>query len=215
MKIGILGSGTVAQQLGLGLIRLGHNVMLGTRNPAKLDDWRKQAGESAFVGSFEEAAKFGEMIFLATIWAGGAAENAITMAGKANFTGKILVDVTNPLQFDVQGQAPKPALGYPQSAGAMVQSWLPESKVVKAFNIITAHYMANPRLKEGTPDMFFAGNNPEAKKAVMDLAVSWGWSVIDSGDIEQAYLLEALAFLWIRYGFMNGTWKHAFKLLKE
>jgi 8-hydroxy-5-deazaflavin:NADPH oxidoreductase len=87
--------------------------------------------------------------------------------------------------------------------------------VVKAFNIITAYYIANPKLKQGTADMFIAGNDPSAKKAIIDIARTWGWEVIDIGGIEQSYLLEALALLWIRYGFLNNYWKHAFKLLKE
>ena len=215
MKIGILGSGMVAQQLGFGFLKSGYDVMLGTRNPAKLNDWKTKAGDKAFVGSFQDAAGFGEIIFVATYWADDATQNAINMGGMENFKGKIVVDVTNPLQFDKEGEAPKPAIGYPWSGGALIQSWLADSKVVKAFNTITANYMANPKLKEGVPDMFFAGNDPEAKKVVMDIAISWGWNVVDCGDIEQSYLLEALALLWIRYGFMNKHWKHAFKLLRE
>jgi 8-hydroxy-5-deazaflavin:NADPH oxidoreductase len=215
MKIGIIGSGMVAQQLGLGLIKSGHDVKLGTRNPQKLSDWQKQSGNKGSVGSFEDAAKFGELLFLATLWSGGATENAIKQAGKDNFTGKVVVDVTNPLESGGEGQPPKLALGYPDSAGATIQKWLPGSKVVKAFNIITAYYMANPKLKEGTPDMFIAGNDSGAKKSVTDIARSWGWNVIDIGGIEQSYLLESLAMLWIRYGALNNYWKHAFKLLKE
>ena len=215
MKFGIIGSGMVAQQLGLGLIKLGHGVKLGTRNPDKMADWKKQAGENAGVGSFEEAARFGDIIFLATLWGNGATENAIKMASHENLAGKVVIDVTNPLAPGGEGNPPKLAVSYPDSAGAIVQRWLPESKVVKAFNIITAYYMANPKLNEGTATMFIAGNDAAARKTVREIAENWGWDVIEIGGIEQSFLLEALALLWITYGFKNNYWKHAFKLLKK
>lgn len=215
MRVGIIGSGTVGQQLGLGFLKSGYEVKLGTRNPAKLNDWLKQAGEKASVGSFKDAAEFGEIVVVATRWADGAAQQAILMADKRNFAGKVVIDVTNPLTSGGENQPPKLAVGFPDSAGAIIQGWLPDSRVVKAFNIITAYYMANPKLKEGTPDMFIAGNDPPAKKTVTDIANKWGWQVYDIGGIEQSYLLEALAMLWVRYGVLNNYWKHAFKLLKE
>jgi predicted dinucleotide-binding enzyme len=216
MKIGIIGSGMVAQQLGLGFIKSGHDVKIGTRNPDKLKDWQNQAGVKASVSSFSDAARFGDFIVLATLWANDATKNAIEMAGKGNFGGKTVMDVTNPLLFDVQGQPPRPAIGYPESGGALIQSWIPEAKVVKAFNIVTAYYMANPKLEEGTPDMFIAGDHSDAKETVRKIAAGWGWnSVIDIGGIEQSYLLEAMALVWIRFGFLNNHWKHAFKLLRK
>lgn len=104
MKIGVVGSGVVAQQLGLGLIKLGHEVKLGTRDVSKLNEWKKQAGGKASAGSNEEAAKFGDLILLATGWAG--TENAINLAGKSNFSGKTVIDVTNPLDFS-KGSPPR------------------------------------------------------------------------------------------------------------
>jgi 8-hydroxy-5-deazaflavin:NADPH oxidoreductase len=215
MKIGILGSGMVAQQLGLGLIKSGHDVKLGTRDISKLADWKKQAGDMGLVGSFQDSAKFGEIIFLCTHWENGATQNAIEMAGKENFDGKIIADTTNPLVFEKPGEPPTLELGFPNSAGETIQRWLPKSKVVKAFNIVTAYYMANPILKEGKADMFFAGDDPQAKQKITGIAEAWGWRVIDLGDIKQAYLLEAMALIWVRYGFMHQHWKHAFKLLNE
>lgn len=181
MKIGIIGSGSVGEHLGSGFAALGHEVKMGTRNPAKLDQWLQNAGKKASVGSFEDAAKFGELIILATKWADGATENAINLAGKSNFPGKVVIDVTNPLLFDAADQPPKPAFGYPQSGGLQIQTWLPEAKVVKAFNIVTANYMTNAKLKQGTPDLFIAGNDASAKKTVSDIAKRWGWDVQDIG----------------------------------
>ena len=211
-KIGIIGSGTVGQQLGLGFLKSGYEVKIGTRDPEKLKDWLKKAGNSASVGSLKETASFGEIIIICTMWAG--TENAINLADKENFKNKIVIDVTNPLVFE-ENEAPKLALSYPNSAGATIQKWLPNSKVVKAFNIVTASYMTNPKLEEGKPDMFIAGNDKEAKKIVSGIISKFGWTVHDLGDINQAYLLEALAMIWITYGFLNNHFTHSFKLLNK
>ena len=214
-KVGILGSGTVGQKLGAGFRKSGYEVMIGTRNPDKLGDYLKGEGQGVRVGSFADTAAFGEILALATKWDGGATESAIQQAEKRNFSGKVLIDVTNPLVFEAPNQPPKLAMGFPGSAGALIQSWLPEAKVVKAFNIVSSHYMANPNLQEGKPDMFVAGNDEKARQQVMGIASDWGWTVASLGGIDQAYLLEALAMLWIRYGALNNHWTHAFKLLKK
>lgn len=214
MKVGIIGSGSVGQQLGLGFLKSGHEVKIGTRNPGKLSKWLEEANnDKASVGSFSDAATFGEMVVIATLWTG--TENAIDSAGKDSFSGKVVIDVTNPLLFEREGEAPTFALAYPKSGGASIQLWLPKANVVKAFNIVTAHHMTNAKLQEGVPDMFIAGNNDDAKKTVTEIAEAWGWPVTDIGLISQSYLLEAMAMLWVRYGFINNHWTHAFKLLKK
>ncbi len=213
MKIGVIGSGVVGRQLGIGLSRLGHEVKMGTRNPEKLSDWVKEAGDKSSAGTNDEAAKFGEIIVLATGWEG--TENAINLAGKENFHGKIVIDVTNPLDHSKQGP-PRLDASPGSSGGEKIQSWLPDSKVVKAFNTINAYIMISPKRKEGDPDLFICGNEKEAKEFVRDIAREWGWkNVIDMGDISEAYWLEAFAMLWIHYGFINNSWNHAFKLLKK
>ena len=215
MKIGILGSGMVGQQLGLGLSGSGHLVKIGTRNPDKLRDWQKQTGEKVTIGSPAEAAAFGEIVIIATKWADEATLKAIDSADRYNFKGKIVIDVTNPLVSDGPGKPPIPGVGYPDSAGAIIQKRLPESRVVKAFNIIGAHYMTNPKLEEGAATMFICGDDKASNDFVAKLAADWGWDVVDIGGIRESYLLEALAMLWIRYGFLNNHWKHAFKLLRK
>ena len=213
MKIGIIGSGIVAQQLGLGLTRLSHEVKLGTRDVSKLEEWKKQAGIKASVGSNEDAAKFGELIVLATGWAG--TENALNLAGKQNFAGKIVMDVTNPLDFS-KGTPPRMDASPGDSGGEKIQMWLPDSKIVKAFNIINAYTMIDARREEGDPDLFICGNDEEAKKVITSFAEGWGWkSVIDMGNISMAYWLEALTMLWVFYAFKTNSWTHAFKLLKK
>ncbi len=213
MKIGIIGSGPVGQALGLGFVKSGYDVMIGTREPGKLKDWLAKAGPSACAGSNVEAAKFGEMIVFCTKWEG--AESALALAGKENFKEKIVIDTTNPLQFEAPNSPPVPSLSYPHSSGKTMQEWLPEAKIVKCFNIVSAAYMAQPKLEEGTPDMFLCGNDESAKKTVSTICQNWGWNVSDIGGISQSYLLENLAMLWIIYGFRNNHWTHAFKLLKK
>lgn len=211
-KIGIIGSGIVGQTLASGFLKSGYEIKVGTRDKSKLNEWVKKAGNKASVGSFQEAAKFADLIVFCV--KGTAYEEAINMAGKNNFDNKIVIDVTNPLLFEEKGV--KLAVGYPNSFGANIQKLLPKSKVVKAFNTIPAHFMCNPKLEEGIPDLFIAGNDKNAKKEVIKIAKSWGWaSVIDAGNIEQAYLLEALAMLLIDYGIKNNYWMLAWKLLKK
>jgi 8-hydroxy-5-deazaflavin:NADPH oxidoreductase len=213
MKIGIIGSGVVGQQLGLGFVRLGHDVKIGSRNSSKLNDWRNSAGNKGTTGSFEDAAKFGEIIVIASLWDG--TQNAISLAGKENFSGKIVIDVTNPLDFS-KGVPPRFVSTPGESGGEKIQRMLPDSKIVKAFNTISAFIMCNPKREEGEPDLFIAGNDDEAKKIVNSFAENWGWkSVIDMGDISKSFLLEAYAQIWIEYGFKYNNWNHAFKLLKK
>lgn len=212
-RIGIIGSGTVGQALGKGFVKAGYEVMIGTRDPGKLKDWQKEAGPDSQVGSVAQAAKFGAMLVFCPKWEG--AEQAINMAGKEHFNGKIVIDTTNPLVMKETGKPPTLGMGFPNSAGKTLQGWLPKAHVVKCFNIVTAAYMANPTMSEGSPDMFLAGNNADAKKEVSAIAQHWGWATHDLGDIDQSYLLESLAMIWIRWGFLNNHWTHAFKLLKK
>jgi predicted dinucleotide-binding enzyme len=215
IKIGILGSGDVGQILGAGLVKFGHDVKLGSRTPEsdKLKAWVSRAGGRASVGTFAEAASFGELVILATLWTG--TENALRIAKHENFNGKIVIDTTNPLLFSSEGLPPRLAVGYTDSAGELVQRWLPKSRVVKAFNIVGNAHMINPHFPGGPPDMFICGNDVKAKQDVTDLLSSLGWPTIDIGGIEGSRHLEPLAMIWIAYGFRTGSWNHAFKLLRK
>lgn len=212
MKIGILGSGVVGKTLASGFLAGGHEAMVGTDHAEKLSDWLKE-NAGAKTGNFEKTAGFGELAILAV--KGTEVESAIESARPENFAGKVIIDVTNPLVFEEDGRPPRLSLGFPHSNGEKIQTLLPRARVVKAFNTMAASYMTNAELQEGTPDMFIAGNDGGAKKIVADIASGWGWPVTDIGDISQAYLLEALAMLWVRYAFLNNHWTHAFKLLKK
>ena len=214
MKIGILGTGDVGQALGIGFTNLGHDVKMGSRDPnqEKVKAWVNKAGAKASAGTFAEAAAFSELAVLCTIWTG--AENAIQLAGPNNLTGKVVIDTTNPLDFS-EGIPPKLAVGHTDSAGEHVQCWLPNSRVVKAFNIVGSAHMFKPEFPGGPPDMFICGNDEQAKETVTDLLKAFGWSVIDIGGIECARYLEPLAMVWIRHFFRINSVNHAFKLLRK
>jgi len=111
---------------------------------------------------------------------------------------------------------PKIAVPFNDSGAQHIQKWLPDAKVVKAFNIVNAYTMINPKHEEGTPDLFIAGNDKTAKEKVTSLARQLGWvSIIDLGDLSEAIWLETLTMLWIHYGAKFNSWTHAFKLLKK
>ena len=212
MKIGIIGSGGVAQTLGGGFLRNGHQVMLGTRDSAKLADWAVDGGEDAFIGSFEDAAKFGEILFLSV--PANALDSVIELAGADNFTGKTVVDLMNPMDFS-DGGAPKFTATVGNSLGEIVQRTLPGSNVVKAFNSIGVVVMTDPIFDGEAATHFIAGESDDAKAEASSLIREFGWEVIDVGGIEQSFFLEALASLWVNYAFRSGNWNQAFKLLSR
>lgn len=213
MKIGILGSGMVGKVLSKGFLNLGYEVKTGSREPAKLEEWHKEMNHPGLsIGTFGETTAFGEVLALATH--GTATVEAIKIAGKENFAGKVVMDITNPLDFSKGFPAFAATLG--NSLGEQIQKAIPESKVVKAFNIVNCNIMINARMQEGQPDIFIAGNDKDAKAWVSKLALDWGWnSCIDLGGIEESYWLETFAMLWIKFGMVNNHWTHAFKLLKK
>jgi 8-hydroxy-5-deazaflavin:NADPH oxidoreductase len=213
MKVGMLGSGDVGKALGRGFVSLGHDVKMGTREPGRQDvvQWIKDAGERASAGPGAEAAVFGDFCVLATAWSG--TENAVRLAGPDNLRGKIVIDVTNPLEF-ADGRV-RLAVGHTDSAGERIQRWIPDSRVVKAFNIVGNAHMVHPDFPGGPPDMFICGNDAAAKAEVTGFLRDFGWPVVDMGGIESSREIESLAMLWINFGFRANTWNHAFKLLRK
>ncbi|RPI71145.1 MAG: DNA-binding protein [Ignavibacteriales bacterium] len=214
MKIGILGSGIVAQQLGKAFINEGYEVKLGTRDNAKLSGWVKEAGTKASAGSFEEAAKFGEIVVLAA--KGSAAAKIIESAGKDNLKSKVVIDTTNPLT----DSPPENGVlhfftSLDESLMEQLQKKFPEIKFVKAFNTIGNAVMYKPSFKDGTPTMFICGNEDDAKKSISEILVSFGWEVEDLGKVEAARAIEPLCILWCINGFLKNEWTNAFKLLKK
>ena len=214
MRIGILGTGDVGRSLANGFLSLGHEVKMGARdggNP-KAAAWASGAGPHASAGAFADAARFGELVALATLWAG--TENTLRLAGPGNLAGKVLIDATNPLLF-TPGAPPSLALGHTDSGGEQVQRWAPDARVVKAFNTVGHAHMVHPQFPGGPPDMFLCGNDSTAKETVTRILTAFGWNTIDIGGIEGARLLEPLCILWVDYGMRTNTWNHAFKLLRK
>ena len=197
MKVAILGTGEVGKALAAGFTKHGHDVRLGHRDPKE---------------PYAAAAKFGEIAVLATPWSG--THNAIQLADPKNLAGKIVIDVTNPLKFE-DGKPPALAVSGDDSGGEQVQRWLPQAKVVKAFNTVGHTLMVNPQIPGGPPDMFIAGNDAGAKQTVTQICKQFGWPVTDIGGIEGSRLLEPLAMLWVVVGFKLNRWEQAWKLLHK
>ena len=212
MRIGILGSGNVAQVLGSGYLAKGYEVKLGTRDASKLAEWLKNTGEEATVGSFNDAAKFGEIVFLSVH--ATAIDVVIELAGKDNFNGKTVIDLSNPMDFR-DGVPPKFTATVGNSLGEKIQRALPDANVVKAFNSIGVAVMTEPKFGSETATHFIAGDNDVAKTQATKLIEEFGWDVIDLGGIEQSFFLEALASLWVNYAFKTNNWNQAFKLLSR
>jgi len=213
MRIGVLGSGVVGEALSNGFLRHGHEVMRGTRDPAKLGDWKAGAGVKARTGSMAEAAKFGELVVLAVK---GTAATSVAEACAAGLSGKAVIDTCNPI-----ADAPpvNGVLRFFTSLDASLledlQKRVPQAKWVKAFSCVGAGLMANPDLPGGRPTMFICGNDDGAKRQVSALAQELGWEVEDAGKVEAARAIEPLCMLWCIPGFLKNDWTHAFKLLRK
>ncbi|MFN2386981.1 MAG: NADPH-dependent F420 reductase [Thermoanaerobaculia bacterium] len=214
MKIGVLGTGDVGRAIGNGFLDLGHEVLMGAREPnnEKAAAWAAAAGKNARTGTFADAARFGEVLVLATL--GLANESAIRMAGPESFQGKVLIDTTNPLDFSA-GFPPRLAISGNDSGGEQVQRLLPEARVVKAFNTVGNAHMYRPEFPCGPPDMFFCGNDEGAKGTVRQILEWFGWHPDDVGGIESSRYLEAMCMVWVLHGARANDWNHAFKLLRR
>lgn len=207
MDIGVIGGGSVGQTLAAAFAAQGHAVRLGIRDTSAaelakprsmarpLGEWSSATGVP--VTTIEQAAAFGALIVNATNGAG--ALPALARAGAA-LDGKVVVDVSNPLDFS-RGMPPflMPELSGPTSLGEQIQAAHPQAKVVKAFNTVTAAVMADPSLVPGEHDLLIAGNDAGAKAQVTDLARRFGWtSILDLGPIAAARATESYLPLWVR-----------------
>jgi hypothetical protein len=211
MRIGILGSGVVGQVLGAGFIKHGHDVVMGTRTPAKLAEWSAQNPKGR-IASFADTAKHGELVVLAV--KGIAAADALREAGAVHLAGKTVIDATNPIieQPPVNG-----VLSFytslNDSSMERLQREFAEARFVKAFSCVGNAWMVNPQFKGGKPTMFICGNDETAKRVVTGLLDQFGWETADMGKVEAARAIEPLCMLWCIPGFLRNEWHHAFKLL--
>ncbi len=199
MKIAVLGSGVVGQTIGSKLVELGHDVKMGSRTATneKAAEWVAKAGTRASHGTFADAAKFGEIVFNCT--GGMVALDALRMAGAQNLAGKILIDISNPLDFS-KGFPPTLSVCNDDSVGEQIQREFPDAKVVKTLNTVNAILMVNPSILPGEHDLFMSGNDADAKAMVRKILTEWfGWKiVIDLGDITTARGTEQLLPIWVR-----------------
>lgn len=210
-KIGILGSGVVGQVLADGFLRHGHEVMRGSREAGKLEAWRAAAGAKAATGSFEEAARFGEIVVVAV--KGDAAAAVVARCGDA-LDGKTVIDTTNPISGPpVDGVLPF-FTGPNDSLLERLQAKAPKARFVKAFSCVGSARMVNPEMAGGPPTMFIAGNDAAAKAEVTSVLDRFGWETEDVGVAAAARAIEPLCILWCAPGFLRGSWAHAFKLLR-
>lgn len=215
MKIGILGTGMVGNTIGTKLVQLGHGVMMGSRSKTneKAAAWVKASGPKASQGTFADAAKFGEILFNCTH--GMASLEVLKLAGAENVKGKILVDISNPLDFS-KGMPPTLSVSNTDSLGEQIQRAFPEAKVVKSLNTMNCKIMVNPSLVPGDHDVFVSGNDKAAKEKVTEILKNWfGWrSVVDLGDISTARGVEQLLPLWVRLLGVFGTANFNVKIVK-
>lgn len=212
--VGIIGSGIVAKTLGNGFLKHGYAVKLGTSNPDKLKEWLAQAGEHASVGSFADAARFGDLLILAV--KGEFALQALEMAGASNLQNKIVIDTCNPIDHTkapVHGVLPY-FTSMDESLMERLQQAFPETYFVKAWNSVGNAYMVDPAFPDGKPTMFICGNQHESKELVKEILHDFGWETEDCGKAEAARPIESLCILWCIPGFVHNRWNHAFKLLK-
>jgi 8-hydroxy-5-deazaflavin:NADPH oxidoreductase len=214
MQIGVFGTGSVGAAIGSKLIELGHAVKMGARSAGseKAAAWAGTHGANASHGTFADAAAFGEMVFNCTAGQGSLA--ALNQAGAENLRGKILVDISNPLDFS-HGMPPSLTVVNTDSLGEQIQRAFPEARVVKSLNTMTAAIMVNPTLVPGDHDVFVSGNDAAAKAEVTALLrEGFGWrSVIDLGDITTARGAEMNLPLWVMLMGVKGTAVFNFKVV--
>jgi 8-hydroxy-5-deazaflavin:NADPH oxidoreductase len=213
MKVGIIGSGVVGQTLAAGFLKHGHQVEIGTRDPAKLQDWSAK-NPGAAVKSFAEAAAFGDLGVLAV--GGEVAQQALTLIGSSALQGKTVIDACNPIGG---GPPVNGVLSFftPQNQSLMeqLQKAYPSAHFVKAFNSVGSGQMVNPVFTSGRPTMFICGNDEDAKTTVERILEQFGWDTEDMGAVEAARPIEALCMLWCIPGIGKNDWSpHAFKLLR-
>ena len=205
MKIAVLGSGMVGQTIGSKLVELGHEAKMGSRTATneKATEWAKNAGGKASNGTFEDAASFGEIVFNCTNGKGSL--EALRMAGAKNLAGKILIDVSNPLDFS-KGFPPTLTVCNDDSLAEQIQREFPEAMVVKSLNTVNCVLMVNPGQLPGDHDIFLSGNDADAKAKVENILKNWfGWRVvIDLGDISTARGTEQILPIWVR---LMALWK--------
>lgn len=210
MRIAIIGAGNVGSALAAGWSARDHEIVFGARDPddPKVSELISRLAGGASAASIAAATDGAEVVVLAVPWA--AVETVLQAAGE--LAGKILIDCTNPLTADLAGLT----LGHDESAGEKVADWAPSARVVKAFNTTGANNMTDSAYAEARPWMPICGDDPEAKRVVLDLAEELGFYAVDAGPLANSRLIEPLALLWIQLAYARGFGlDFAFALLRR
>lgn len=207
MNIAVLGTGNVGATIGSKLIEIGHSVMMGSRTAdnEKAKAFAAKFNGEASIGTFSDAASFGEIIFNCT--SGVSSLEALKLADEKNLNGKIIIDLANPLDFS-KGMPPSLAICNTNSLGEEIQKAFPKAKVVKALNTMWCGIMVNPgMINGGDHTTFVSGNDAEAKEEVKKILKSFGWdekNILDLGDITKARGTEMYLPIWLCiYGATN------------
>jgi len=205
MNVAVLGTGMVGQAIASKLVSLGHPTTMGSRTPDHegAHAWADAAGPLGSAGTFAEAASGAQLVFLAVA---GQHALAVVEAAGAALEGKVLIDLTNPLDFS-KGFPPRLSVLNDDSLGEQIQRAAPAAKVVKAFNTLANTLMVDPGALPEPTDTFVAGNDGEAKAKAVALIESFGHATpIDMGGIEASRGLEAWLLLWTRlYGVFGNA----------
>jgi predicted dinucleotide-binding enzyme len=213
MKVGVVGSGRVGEVLADGFLAHGHSVMRASRDPSKLEAWRRSAGSAASTGSLPATAEWAELLVLAV--KGSGAEEAVRRCGLDALAGKVVLDTTNPI-----ADAPPEdgVLTYftslDHSLMERLQRLAPEARFVKCWSSTGAALLVDPDLPGGRPTMFVCGDDDEAKKQATAILDDFGWDAEDMGTAVAARAIEPLAMLWCIPGFLRNDWVYAFKVLR-
>ena len=218
MKIGVLGTGVVGEAIASALVNKGHSVMMGSRSAGSEKGlaWKKKTGERAFEGSFADAALYGDILFLCLN--GAYAYETVKDLSATELTGKIVIDVTNPLDF-TQGMPPRILEKFQtESLGEHLQELLPHSFVVKALNTLNYKLMVDARVvNSGNHNLFICGNDINAKNQVKHFLVdNFHWkpeNLVDLGDIKSARCTEAIVPFWVLVWQSLGTPLFNFKVV--
>ena len=209
-KIAILGSGVVGETLANGFLKHGYVTMRGSREPAKLEAWKKTAKGEASIGTFADAAKWGEIVVVAV--KGTAAEGLVGELAP-HLAGKVVIDTTNPIgDQPPQNGVIRYFTTADESLIERLQKKVPAAKFVKAFNSVGNAFMVDPKFPM-TPTMFICGNDAGAKQATTEILTKFGWEAADMGGVEAGRPIEALCILWCIPGFLRNDWAHALKLM--
>jgi predicted dinucleotide-binding enzyme len=212
-KIGIIGSGDVGKTLAAGFYAKGYPVMIGSRTPQKLEEWKRSKKIEVQTGTFSQTAEFGELIVFAV--KGESALHVLTSIGNDALQDKTVLDTTNPI---ARKEAEDGVLSFfttlDESLMERLQKQVPRARFVKAWSCVGNAAMVDPVFMGGPPTMFICGNSEQAKEEAVEILKEFGWSVADMGTARAARAIEPLCILWCIPGLRENDWNHAFRLLR-